>query len=291
MSNPLLSERFFGQTNQGAVGHGSPGWGSAQPGQAPPPVPPGYDAGERSPWQGPGATRTMTYGGVTSATGALLLLVIVGGIFGWTQVTETSLGIDQTGKEVFSTNLPAGLFFGSMILGFVLAIGASFKPNLARFLAPAYALVQGVFVGMISRMYDARFDGIVVQAVLATVAVFAVMLVLYGMRILRATPRFTKGVIAATFGIMAVYMVGFIASLFGANMRFWNEPSPLGIGISIVIVIVASLNLILDFDFIEKGVKNGLPKQMEWFAAFGLVVTLVWLYLEMLRLLSLLQQR
>jgi len=233
----------------------------------------------------------MTYGGVTSATGALLLLVIVGGIFGWTQVTETRLGIDQTGKEVFSTNLPAGLFFGSMILGFVLAIGASFKPNLARFLAPAYALVQGVFVGMISRMYDARFDGIVVQAVLATVAVFAVMLVLYGMRILRATPRFTKGVIAATFGIMAVYMVGFIASLFGANMRFWNEPSPLGIGISIVIVIVASLNLILDFDFIEKGVKNGLPKQMEWFAAFGLVVTLVWLYLEMLRLLSLLQQR
>ena len=101
----------------------------------------------------------------------------------------------------------------------------------------------------------------------------------------RATPARAS----ATFGIMAVYLVGFIASLFGTDLRFWNEPSPLGIGISVIVVIVASLNLILDFDFIERGVNNQLPKQMEWFAAFGLVVTLVWLYLEMLRLLSFLQ--
>jgi uncharacterized YccA/Bax inhibitor family protein len=139
-------------------------------------------------------------------------------------------------------------------------------------------------------MYEVQFDGIVVQAILATAGVFFMMLILYGLRILRATPRFVKGVIAATFGIMALYLVGFLFSLFGSGFSFWNDASLLGIGISVVICIVAALNLILDFDFIEKGVAAKAPAYMDWYAGFGLVVTLVWLYLEMLRLLARIRQ-
>lgn len=291
MSNPLLSDRHFGSTRQAPVGYGTPGWGGRLPGQAPPPVPPGYDHAERSPWRGPEADdKVMTYGGVTSATGGLLLLLVVAGVFGWTRVTET-ISTDVFGRELVSIQAPMGLLIGSVLVALVLVLIASFKPPTARFLAPLYAIAEGVAVGIISRLYDARTEGVVVQAVLATAAVFAIMLVLYGLRVLRATPRFTKGVIAATFGVMAVYLVGFVASAFGADLRFWNEPTPLGIAVSVVVVIIASLNLILDFDFIERGVTNRLPKHMEWFAALGLVVTLVWLYLELLRLLSKLQQR
>jgi uncharacterized YccA/Bax inhibitor family protein len=136
-----------------------------------------------------------------------------------------------------------------------------------------------------------QFDGIVAQAILATFGVFLAMLVLYGLRILRATPRFVKGVIGATFGIMFLYLGSLIFSLFtGSSPSFLTSASPLSIGISVVIVIVAALNLILDFDFIEKGAQRGLPAYMDWYAALGLMLTLVWLYLEMLRLLSKLRQ-
>jgi uncharacterized YccA/Bax inhibitor family protein len=144
---------------------------------------------------------------------------------------------------------------------------------------------------MISHLYNAQFDGIVIQAVLATFGVFLTMLVLYGLRILRATPKFTKGVIAATFGIMIMYLLSWVMSMFMSDFTpFWANSGLLGIGISVVIVIVAALNLILDFDFIESGSKRGLPAHMDWYAAFGLVVTLIWLYLEMLRLISKLRQ-
>lgn len=298
MANPLLNERTFGgptapttPSGRGPVGFGSPGWGAPAPGQAPPPVPPGFDHAQRSPWEGPAAaTRTMTYGGVTSATGALLLLLLVGGIVGWGRVTET-VSTDAYGRRFLAVDAPMGLLVGSVLVALVLVLVSSFRPPLARFLAPLYALAEGVAVGMISRVYDARFQGVVVQAVLATVGVTAVMLVLYGLGVLRATPRFVKGVVAATLGVMAMYLVGFVASLFGADLRFWSEPSPLGIAVSVVVVIIAALNLILDFDMIERGVRGTFPKHMEWFAALGLVVTLVWLYLELLRLFAKLQQR
>ena len=129
-----------------------------------------------------------------------------------------------------------------------------------------------------------------VQAILATLGVFLVMLFLYATRIVKVTPRFALMVIAATGGIFLMYMVGFVASIFGADLMFWNSPSPLGIGISVVIVIVAALNLALDFDFIERAVKAGAPGYLEWTAALGVTITIVWLYLEMLRLLALLRR-
>ena len=236
------------------------------------------------------ATRPMTYGGVTSATGLLLGFVFAGGWYGWGRVVVTSF-TDAVGRTTQTASMPSGWLFGSMIVGFVLAIACSFKPNLAPVLAIPYALAEGVFLGIISRYYDLQTQGIVVQAVLATAGVFLVMLVLYSLRVLRATPRMVKGIMAATLGIGVMYFIGFIASLFGAGLQFWNSPSPLGIAISVVVVAVAAFNLILDFDMIERGVASGMPRKMEWFCAFGLVVTLVWLYLEMLRLLAKIQQR
>jgi uncharacterized YccA/Bax inhibitor family protein len=176
------------------------------------------------------------------------------------------------------------------LVGFGFAMLGIFKPKLAKFGAPLYALCYGVVLGAISAVYNNSYDGIVVQAILATLGVFFVMLFLYATRIVKVTPRFALMVIAATGGIMVMYLVGFVAQLFGADIRFWNEPSPLGIGISIVIVIVAALNLALDFDFIEKAVAAKAPAYMEWTAALGVTVTIVWLYLEMLRLLSMLRR-
>jgi uncharacterized YccA/Bax inhibitor family protein len=199
--------------------------------------------------------------------------------------------VDEQGEFITNATIDSpGWFMLALIVGFGIAILTAFKPNLARFTSLPYAAAQGIVLGVISHLYNARFDGIVLQAILATMGVFLVMLTLYGLRILRATPRFVKGVVGATLGIMVLYLVGFVASLFGADLTFWNEPSPLGIGISIVIVIVASLNLILDFDVIERGVNERWPARMDWYGAFALIVTLIWLYLEMLRLLALLRQ-
>jgi uncharacterized YccA/Bax inhibitor family protein len=142
----------------------------------------------------------------------------------------------------------------------------------------------------LSHAFNLQWDGIVLQAVGATLGVFAVMLFLYATRIIKVTKRYVLVVIAATGGIFLLYMAALIASLFGADIAFWNDPTPLGIGISVVIVIVAALNLGIDFAFIEQASKAGAPKYMEWYGAFGLMVTLIWLYLEILRLLSLLRQ-
>ncbi|MEO7836712.1 MAG: Bax inhibitor-1/YccA family protein [Acidimicrobiales bacterium] len=181
---------------------------------------------------------------------------------------------------------PAGL------LGAIgLAIATIFRPQWARFTAPAYALLEGLVVGAISKVYETYFDGIVLQAIGATVAVLAVMLFLHATRIIKVTDRFRTVVVAATGAIFLVYMVDMVLRLFGANVPFIHETGGIGILISVAIVIVAALNLSLDFDFIERGVKAGAPKATEWFAGFGLLLTLVWLYLEMLRLLSKLQSR
>ncbi len=236
--------------------------------------------------------RTMSYGGVTSAAGLMLVVLAIAGWFGWQTVTETLTNQrDANGELITNATIDSpGWFIAALIVGFGLAIFTAFKPNLAPFTSLPYAAAQGVVLGVVSHLYNARFEGIVLQAILATMGVFLVMLTLYGLRILRATPRFVKGVIGATMGIAVVYLVGFVASLFGADLTFWNEPSALGIGISIVIVIVASLNLIIDFDVIERGVNERWPARMDWYGAFALIVTLIWLYLEMLRLLSLLRQ-
>ncbi|HTO00703.1 MAG TPA: Bax inhibitor-1/YccA family protein, partial [Microthrixaceae bacterium] len=231
-------------------------------------------------------------GGVSAATLFMFVFILVGGAFGWSQVTE-GLPIRQVdGTMVTPASLDSpGLLIGGLIFAFLLAMVTVFKPVIARFTAIPYALAEGFVLGAISHLYDSQFDGIVVQAIFATFGVFLVMLVLYGLRILRATPKFVKGVVAATFGIMIMYLLSWVMSIFSSSFTpFWASTSAFGIIISIVIVVVASLNLILDFDFIERGSKNNLPAYMDWYAAFGLVLTLVWLYLEMLRLLSKIRQ-
>jgi uncharacterized YccA/Bax inhibitor family protein len=222
----------------------------------------------------------MTVGGTAWATGALLVLVVLAGAWGWNQV-------DVTAESV---SLPGWLF--PVVLGALgVAILTIFKPDLARFTSPVYALLEGAFLGAISGLYNTAYEGIVVQAIGLTIGVFAVMLFLYGTRIVKVTEKLRMGVIAATGAVMLVYVANLVLSLFGAEVPFLHDTGPLGIGISLVIVGIAAFNLLLDFDFVERGVAAGAPAKMEWYAAFGLLVTIVWLYLELLRLLAKLQSR
>ena len=216
---------------------------------------------------------TMTVEGAVNKTGALLLLLLLSAGSTWVLVDPPA---------------SFGLMLGAILVGFVIALVTIFRPQVSPWTAPLYALVEGVFLGAISEVYETRFGqpGIVLQAVGATVAVFAVMLVLYRARIIRATARFRAIVLTATIGIGVFYLVSIVLSLFGARVPFINDASPIGILLSVVICGVAALNLVLDFDFIERGAQAGAPKFMEWYGAFGLLVTLVWLYLELLRLLS-----
>ncbi|WP_019639884.1 Bax inhibitor-1/YccA family protein [Paenibacillus fonticola] len=175
---------------------------------------------------------------------------------------------------------------GGAIGGLVLALIITFKPTTAPYLVPIYGALEGLFLGAISASFETFINGITLQAALLTMGVFLALLLAYKTRIIKATENFRLGVFAATAGIAIVYLLSFILGLFGVTVPYLHDSTPLGIGISVVIVIVAALNLVLDFDFIENGAKQGAPKYMEWYGAFGLMVTLVWLYIEMLRLLS-----
>jgi uncharacterized YccA/Bax inhibitor family protein len=243
---------------------------------------------------------TMTIGGTLTATGVLFAIILAAGWFGWSQVVQTTqIVVDRFGNDVLdaagnqtitnTTSFPSWLII-AMFVGLGVGLVTAFKPKIARITAPIYALAYGTVLGAISAVYNQSYNGIVVQAILATLGVFFVMFVLYATRIVKVTPKFALMVICATGGIAVMYLVSWIASIFGADIAYWNEPSPLGIGISIVVVIVAALNLALDFNFIEKASQEGAPKYMEWYGAFGVTVTIVWLYLEILRLLSLLRQ-
>ena len=185
--------------------------------------------------------------------------------------------------------MPATLIGG--LGGFIVALITVFKPRVSPYTAPIYAALEGLLLGGISALYNARFEGLPAQAVALTFGVFVALLIVYRTGLIRATENFRMGVVAATGGIMVMYLLSFVLGFFGIQMSFLHDSSPLSIGISLVIVVVAALNLVLDFDFIERGVAHGAPKFMEWYAAFGLLVTLVWLYLEILRLLSKLQDR
>lgn len=223
-------------------------------------------------------TDTMTVSGAVWATGALLVLLVAAGVYGWSSV-EVTAG---------TATMPGWLF--PVVLGALgVAILTIFKPDLARFTGPVYALLEGAFLGAVSQLYNTSYDGIVVQAVGLTIGVFAVMLFLYGTRIIKVTDKLRMGIVAATGAILLVYVVNLVLGLFDASVPFLHDTGALGIGISLLIVGVAAFNLLLDFDFIERGVAAGAPRKTEWYAAFGLLVTIVWLYLELLRLLSKLQ--
>ncbi|MEK9614024.1 MAG: Bax inhibitor-1/YccA family protein [Flavobacteriaceae bacterium] len=185
------------------------------------------------------------------------------------------------------------VLIGSGIGGFVLALVTMFKKEWSPITVPIYAAMEGTMLGGISYMYNSLYDGIVTNAILLTVGILVSLLMAYKSGYIKATENFKLGIFAATGGIAIVYLVNFIMGFFGSGLGVMsvNNASPLSIGFSIVVVIIASLNLVLDFDFIEEGAEKGAPKYMEWFGAFGLLVTLIWLYLEILRLLAKLNSR
>jgi uncharacterized YccA/Bax inhibitor family protein len=185
------------------------------------------------------------------------------------------------------------LLIGAGIGGFILALVTIFKKEWAPITVPLYAILEGALLGGISYMYNASYNGIVTNAILLTVGILVSLLIAYRSGYIKATENFKLGIFAATGGIAIVYFVNLIMGFFGSGLGVMsiNNASPLSIGFSIVVVIIASLNLVLDFDFIEEGAEKGAPKYMEWYGAFGLLVTLIWLYLEILRLLAKLNSR
>jgi uncharacterized YccA/Bax inhibitor family protein len=237
-----------------------------------------------------GAERTRstvtTVQGSVAKTFLLLAILSFTGLYSW---------------NTFNTpSFPMVLLPVSAIGGFIVAMITIFRPTAAPITAPIYAALEGVFLGAISRVYDiqygARFpdgpyNGIAMQAVMLTCGVLFVMLFLYGTRLVRVTEKLQMGIIAATGALGLFYLVTMLLSLFHVHMPLVFSSSPLGIGFSLFVVGLAAFNLLLDFDFIEKAAYAGAPKYMEWYGAFGLMVTLIWLYLEVLRLLAKLSDR
>ncbi len=219
------------------------------------------------------AAPAMTIEGTTFKTAFLMMILSATGIYTYSQATS---GASQTN----------GLLALGFVGGFITALVTIFYPKASPVSAPVYAALEGLVMGGISAMYARLYQGIVFEAVGLSVGVLATMLFLYGTRIIRATEKFKMGVFAATGGICLVYLVSFVLSFFGATVPFIHQPTWVGIGFSLVVVVVAALNLILDFDFIERGVQLQAPKYMEWYGGFSLMVTLVWMYLEILRLLA-----
>ncbi|GAB6008953.1 Bax inhibitor-1/YccA family protein [Dysgonomonas reticulitermitis] len=220
------------------------------------------------------ASQAMTVNGTIGKTGILLALVAFGAIVTWNMFGSLSY-----------SGLVMPLFWIGLIGGLVTALIITFKKELAPYLSPVYAILEGFVLGGISVMLNAYYPGIALQAIILTFAVTTIMLALYYFKVIRATQKFRSVVIIATGAIAIFYLVSLILSFFGITSPAYAA-TPLGIGISVFVVIIAALNLILDFDFIEQGAEYQAPKFMEWYGAFGLMVTLIWLYIEILRLLA-----
>ena len=221
----------------------------------------------------------MTLNGTVNRTAMLLVITLAGALYTW--------NIFFTGG---AANLMPYVLVGGLG-GFVVAMVTIFKKTWAPITAPLYAALEGLFIGAISAVFEQRHPGVVIQATALTFGTLAALLIAYRSGLIKATENFKLGVVAATGGIALVYLVNIVMGFFGHAIPMINGGGAIGIGFSAVVVVVAALNLVLDFDFIEQGVAQGAPKYMEWYAAFGLLVTLVWLYLEILRLLSKLQSR
>ena len=222
---------------------------------------------------------TMTVQGVVNKTGFLLVCVLLTASWTWNIFYEK-------GAEAMYPWMIGG-FFG----GLLFAVITIFVPTRAAITAPLYCLFEGLFLGGLSSYLNSRFGGIVIQAVGLTFGTLFCMLVAYTTRLVRATEKFKMGIFAATGGICVIYLVSMIFGLFNVEIPYIHGSGLIGIGFSLFVVVIAALNLVLDFDFIENGSRQGAPKYMEWIGAFGLMVTLVWLYIEILRLLSKLRSR
>ena len=226
----------------------------------------------------------MTAAGTYAIVGVLLVIVVAAAAFGWSQVEIVTVG----GQEEALT--PAWTWLAFLVT-FIVAIVGAFAYRAAPITSVLYALGEGSLLGIASRYYDLRFDGIVSQALLATLCIFLAVYLLYSLRIVKVTSRFVTGVMAATGGFVLLYVVVWLLSLFGVDFRFLYTPTPLGIGISVLIVILGALNLTLDFAFIERSAVAGAPRFMQWYGAFGLLLSLIWIYVSVLRLIALLRAR
>lgn len=222
----------------------------------------------------------MTLNGTVHRTGVMLVLLTISAMYTWSRFYS----IDGP-----STVMP--LLIIGVVGGLILSLATIFKKTWSPITAPLYALFEGLALGGISAFFEMRFPGIVIQAVGLTLGTLAALLMAYRSGLIKPTENFKLGIVAATGGIAILYVVNIIMGFFGHSIGFIHDSSPIGIAFSGFVVVIAALNLVLDFDFIENGVEQGAPKYMEWYAAFGLVLTLVWLYLEILRLLSKLRSR
>ena len=270
-TNPVLArlgqaaerERAAGYAPAGPYGQpgiGQPaGYGQQQP----------YPTGEAYP-AAPPTVQPMTIDDVVMKTVTLLAIVGVTGAAAWILVPDALLG---------------PLWIGAALIGLVLGLVISFSRMANPALVVTYAVVEGVFVGLVSKFFENAYDGIVVKAAVSTFGIFFLMAILYRARVIRATPRFVRAIIGAMIGLFALLMLNLVLSLFGVNLGL-RDGSPLSIGLSLVIIVVAALSFILSFHEVEEGVRMGLPQRYSWVAAFGILVSLIWLYLEILRLLS-----
>jgi len=223
--------------------------------------------------------KTMTVNGTVGKTAILMVFLLATGYWTWnifSNEVDPAIGAQKV--------MP--MFYGGLFGGLVFAIATCFKKTWAPITAPLYALCEGLVLGGISAILNKAYPGIALQAVVLTLGTLAVMLVAYRSGLIKATENFKLGIVAATGGICILYFITFIIHMFGGTVPFVTGNGPLSIGISVVIVVIAALNLVLDFDFIEHAAETNTPKYMEWYGAFALMVTLVWLYIEILRLLA-----
>jgi uncharacterized YccA/Bax inhibitor family protein len=224
-------------------------------------------------------SESMTISGTVNKTGLLLLCCVVTAAWTWNRFFNAT-----SPEEAMSSIAPLIVVGG--IGGFILAMVTIFKKQWAGVTAPIYALLEGLVLGGISALMEQRFHGIAIQAVALTFGTLIAMLVAYRTGLIKVTDKLRLGIVAATGGIAVFYFLQFILGFFGIHFNSINGATPLGIGFSLVVVVVAALNLVLDFDLIENGARAGAPKYMEWYGAFALMITLIWLYFEILRLLS-----
>jgi uncharacterized YccA/Bax inhibitor family protein len=280
-SNPVLSRLGQAAERERAAGYGTygppagqPGYGQAgygQPGYGQPyPTAAGYPAA-------PPAVQPMTMDDVVVKTVTLLGITGVSAVLAWNLVPDAML---------------SAVWIGAAIVGLVIGLIIQFSRIANPALVIAYAVIEGAVVGLVSKFYEeiAGFHGIVLQAVIATFGVFFLMAFLYKSRVIRATPKFTRGLIAVMAGLFAMMLINLVLSLFGVSTGLRSNGA-IGIIFSLVCIVVAALSFILDFDQIEQGVRMGLPQRYSWTAAFGILVGLIWLYLEIIRLLGYLQGR
>ncbi len=226
------------------------------------------------------AGEAMTIQGTVNKTGILLFLTFATAAWTW--------------NAFYTSGNPAAVMpylWGGAIGGFVVALVTVFKKPWAALTAPLYALLEGLFLGAISALLEAQYPGIVIQAVGLTFGTLLCLLMAYKSGLIKATENFKLGVVAATGGIFLVYLATMVLGFFGAGIPYIHGSGIIGIGFSLFVVVIAALNLVMDFDFIESGAAMGAPKFLEWYGAFALMVTLIWLYIEILRLLAKLRSR